>query len=956
MAGKPAARIGDPTCHGGTLVGPGVPTILIGGMPASTMGDTHVCPMCTPAPVPIPHVGGPVILGSTGVMLGKKPAARMGDMAVCVGPPSSIIMGCPTVLIGEVGSGSQGSGAGAASPAEVSPPGTGTATALALAAATSTTGQSHAIDLEFVDASGRPLAGIPFHLKDPQGNVTLAASDPQGSWTRTGLAQAGSYTVEVRLLRNARCDQSKIQSGTACRFSCEAPGFPDGTPAVIRLQVMDTDHKARTIDSLRTEVKAEKIEATWTLEPQALAQASHQQAGQAALESLDAVFTAGVQCLVGKPVPLELKVAPLELPTGKLGAAHFRTDGCVPLLDEKNELIELLAELLDYGEDAKGRGETAVLFGNSSSSGSPEHNRELSLWRGKMVKALLDHDEIAWRNTARTHAKPEDARQILSSLHKAHGWECDPESQATKTHGIQEFQKEANSRFDLDLTEDGILGPKTWTAIHRVLCALIQDELGYDPDQEPDWPLLAWGFGEGAGVYPNGSDHATGGNKESERNVEVSFFPKGCEPKLKLPKNGKKGTVKENPREDGKMFEKGALPKAAPSNETIKVALFFDGTWNNRIDDTALQCESNIAKLYELFVRDERFRYRHYYEGVGTGRILSSDSISGGLGGRGAQERIDRAFADLKDLSRRRPNSKWKLSLFGFSRGAATARSFVNQLYANPAKIGVTKLPFEKIEFMGIFDTVGSFGNPGDFDEAGHDLSVHSSRIAQLVHLIARDEKRSLFPLTTIKASGTSRLPPQWEERTYPGVHSDLGGGYGNTKSRQELLSYESDVRFREEREGNQASTNQMIFQTEKPNLAKLEAEAPRDCLSRIPFWVMYDLAMKAGVPFRMHEVLRPPPADSHSTDWWHVASEEEKRKATWVRFKSHPKGTMFERVDIPPKLFSYWENRHTVSQNGNWIESETDRTNIEYFQHDSLYAWESHAKTRMTKDLGVID
>lgn len=69
-----------------------------------------------------------------------------------------------------------------------------------------------------------------------------------------------------------------------------------------------------------------------------------------------------------------------------------------------------------------------MLFGNSSSSGSPEHNRELSLLRGKIVKSLLDHDEIAWRNTVRTHAKPEDAQQILASLYKAHCGECDPES------------------------------------------------------------------------------------------------------------------------------------------------------------------------------------------------------------------------------------------------------------------------------------------------------------------------------------------------------------------------------------------------------------------------------------------------------------------------------------------------------------------------------------------------
>ena len=102
--GKPAARLGDPTAHGGSIV-IGCPTVLIGGMPAARIGDMHVCPMGNPGPVP--HGGGPISLGSAGVFIGGMPAARVGDMAVCTGPPDTIAMGCPTVLIGEVAS-SQG--------------------------------------------------------------------------------------------------------------------------------------------------------------------------------------------------------------------------------------------------------------------------------------------------------------------------------------------------------------------------------------------------------------------------------------------------------------------------------------------------------------------------------------------------------------------------------------------------------------------------------------------------------------------------------------------------------------------------------------------------------------------------------------------------------------------------------------------------------------------------------
>jgi uncharacterized Zn-binding protein involved in type VI secretion len=96
---KPAARLGDSTAHGGTVVA-GAPTVLIGNMPAARILDMHVCPMVTPAPVPVPHVGGPVTLGSATVLIGGMPAARLGDMATCVGPPDTIIMGETTVLIG----------------------------------------------------------------------------------------------------------------------------------------------------------------------------------------------------------------------------------------------------------------------------------------------------------------------------------------------------------------------------------------------------------------------------------------------------------------------------------------------------------------------------------------------------------------------------------------------------------------------------------------------------------------------------------------------------------------------------------------------------------------------------------------------------------------------------------------------------------------------------------------
>lgn len=68
-------------------------------MPAARLTDMHVCPMVTPAPVPIPHVGGPVIgPGAPTVLIGALPAARATDMCMCVGPPDVIAKGSATVL------------------------------------------------------------------------------------------------------------------------------------------------------------------------------------------------------------------------------------------------------------------------------------------------------------------------------------------------------------------------------------------------------------------------------------------------------------------------------------------------------------------------------------------------------------------------------------------------------------------------------------------------------------------------------------------------------------------------------------------------------------------------------------------------------------------------------------------------------------------------------------------
>jgi len=119
MAG-PATKLGSLTGHGGMIIGPGCPTVLIEKKPAIRIGsDMHSCPMVTPGTPPVPHVGmnniGP---GVPTVLIGGVPASTVGDFFLCEGfPPAPVVMGASTVFIGTGGVGGADSGGnGSSSP------------------------------------------------------------------------------------------------------------------------------------------------------------------------------------------------------------------------------------------------------------------------------------------------------------------------------------------------------------------------------------------------------------------------------------------------------------------------------------------------------------------------------------------------------------------------------------------------------------------------------------------------------------------------------------------------------------------------------------------------------------------------------------------------------------------------------------------------------------------------
>ena len=124
---------------------------------------------------------------------------------------------------------------------------------------------------------------------------------------------------------------------------------------------------------------------------------------------------------------------------------------------------------------------------------------------------------------------------------------------------------------------------------------------------------------------------------------------------------------------------------------------------------------------------------------------------------------------------------KIRLSVFGFSRGAAAARAWVNMV-TNYWGSAVKGIPLQ-IDFLGIFDTVASVG----LAQATPHFNGHAAwaddafmpvpaTVKRCAHLVAGLEVRGSFPLDSVCQNNV--LPPHCKEVVYPGVHSDVGGGY----------------------------------------------------------------------------------------------------------------------------------------------------------------------------------
>lgn len=185
----------------------------------------------------------------------------------------------------------------------------------------------------------------------------------------------------------------------------------------------------------------------------------------------------------------------------------------------------------------------------------------------------------------------------------------------------------------------------------------------------------------------------------------------------------------------------------------------FDGTWNADEEDEAK--ESNVLKFCKCLPLDMNV---FYLEGVGS-RIGFIGKLLGGLGGVGGRFRIARAMEQLNQYF---AEGDRVIDIIGFSRGAALALHFANQVQEE--KSGA------EVRFLGLWDTVACFGLPGNDLNIGWDLTLPDN-VKKCYHAMALDERRGNFCLTRVIPKNGDATGGRLQEVWFRGVHSDVGGG-----------------------------------------------------------------------------------------------------------------------------------------------------------------------------------
>ena len=193
----------------------------------------------------------------------------------------------------------------------------------------------------------------------------------------------------------------------------------------------------------------------------------------------------------------------------------------------------------------------------------------------------------------------------------------------------------------------------------------------------------------------------------------------------------------------------------------------FDGTGNEDEDH-----DTNALEFFRAFrdpLRNDdpaKPLGSLYLKGIGTRAQTRTGDLLAEKWGLGGHRRVREA---LDRLENNQAAGDTTIHVVGFSRGAALALSFANEI--------AHKYPALSVGFVGLFDVVGQFGLPGREINAGHDLR-RPPTASRICHAMALDESRLFFPLTRVSRDNVA--DPHVVEVWFRGVHSDIGGGNNN--------------------------------------------------------------------------------------------------------------------------------------------------------------------------------
>ncbi len=165
---------------------------------------------------------------------------------------------------------------------------------------------------------------------------------------------------------------------------------------------------------------------------------------------------------------------------------------------------------------------------------------------------------------------------------------------------------------------------------------------------------------------------------------------------------------------------------------------------------------SNVFRMYDAY--DSRHKF--YATGPGSRGTWVSKGIEN-VTGHGGKDRIHDAFGIWKYWQSK---GSRETIIVGFSRGAVIAREFANTICADGGKVN----------FLGLYDSVGSFGNPLNMTDIGYRKSIPSG-IAYCAQAMSIHETRFTFRVirATLASENTQTII---QECWFPGVHSDVGG------------------------------------------------------------------------------------------------------------------------------------------------------------------------------------